>query len=212
MDTAVSLNKSGQALGRKGRRTRSNIVEGLKALLAKAPIAGVTVAAVAAEANISAPTFYLYFEDLGEVLLAALEEVEPDLAAIRETLEPEWPPERTFACAEAFIQAYHDLWTKHGPILQARNVLAEQGDPRFMAHRHDGPRGLAHLLAGKMRVIHRQDTPRPVEPNGMTAILITALERISTLLAQEYYAPGVINWERSRHALAHFIAESIQPS
>ncbi len=208
---AAEVNKWGQILGRKGRRTQARIVAGLKLLLASAPIAGITVIAVAAEADVSGPTFYSYFDDLGEVLLAALQEVEPDLAAVRHTLEIDWPREQAFTHAELFIEAYRDLWMKHAPVLQARNALAELRDERFMAHRVTGPNELAHMLAAKMHPIHRADTPRPVEPLGMASIVITALERLSTHLANAYHEPDAINWKRSRHALAHFIVEGIRP-
>jgi AcrR family transcriptional regulator len=207
----ISVNKSGQSLGRKGRRTRANIVSGLKTLLLSTAITNLTVQAVANEAYISAPTFYLYFEDLGEVLLAALEEVAPDMAVIRSRLDADWPADRTYACALAFAQAYFDLWRKHGPVLRARNSLAEQDDARFMKHRHEGPDEFARMLRDKMHEVRRDDTSDVITAAGLSAIIITALERIATLVALEYYQPGVVNWKVCSQALAHIIAEGVRP-
>jgi AcrR family transcriptional regulator len=212
MNEDVTVNKSGQSLGRKGRRTRANIVAGANQLLREAPFGALTVAAIAKQAEISAPTFYLYFEDMGEVLLAMLDDVNQDLEGVLAMLTKPWPADRTYTCALEFVHAYFDLWFQHGPVLRARNSMADQGDARFRASRHEGAVHFADALAHRFRDIHRTDSDDVITARGVGGIVITALERLATVVALEFYAPGTVNWEDSSKALAHIIAESVDPA
>ena len=69
---AVSHNLVGQRLGRKGQATRERILDAMLRLLADAEGPPVTLTGVAREAGIGLSNLYLYFPDIGELLLAAL--------------------------------------------------------------------------------------------------------------------------------------------
>ena len=211
MNDSVTVNKSGQSLGRKGRRTRAKIVAGASHLLRESPMGGLTVAAIAKEADISAPTFYLYFEDVGEVVLAILDEVSGELDAVLGKLEAPWPADRTYACALAFVQAYFGLWLKHGAVLRARNHLADQADPRFVNARYQSAMRFADALGRKFHDVRRGDTGDLITAVSLSGGIITSLERVVTVGALEYYSIGVVRWENSSRALAHLIADSVNP-
>lgn len=211
MTESITVNKSGQSLGRKGRRTRANIVAGASHLLRETPMAALTVAAIAKQADISAPTFYLYFEDVGEVLLAVLEDVSHELDGVLAKLEAPWPADRTFACAQEFVQAYFELWIKHGAVLRARNHLADQADPRFVNVRYGSAMQLAAALGRKFRDVRRADTGDVITSVSLSGVIITSLERMATVVALEYYSRGVVRWPDSSRALAHVIADSVNP-
>ena len=72
---AVSHNQVGQKLGRKGQQTRERILSAMLELLAEVDGPPVTLTAVAKEAKVRLPNLYLYFPDMGALLLAALERV-----------------------------------------------------------------------------------------------------------------------------------------
>jgi AcrR family transcriptional regulator len=211
MTDTISVNKSGQSLGRKGRRTRANIVAAASHLLHETPLGALTVAAIAKQADISAPTFYLYFEDVGEVLLAVLEDVTHELDEVLALLEAPWPVERTFECALRFVQAYFDLWVKHGAVLRARNHLSDQADPRFMKIRYGSALQFADALGRKFKDVRRDDTGEVITSVSLSAVTITSLERMATVVALEYYSRGVVRWQDSSRALAHLIADSVNP-
>jgi AcrR family transcriptional regulator len=211
MTHAITVNKSGQSLGRKGRQTRANIIAGANYLLRETPMGGLTVAAIAKQADISAPTFYLYFEDVGEVLLAVLDEVAHELDGVLAKLVAPWPAERTYGCALAFVQAYFELWIRHGALLRARNQLADQADPRFMKNRYESAMQFAAALGDKFQDIKRGDTGDVITSVSLSGVIITSLERLATVVALEYYSRGVVRWEDSSRALAHLIADSVNP-
>jgi AcrR family transcriptional regulator len=210
MSDEVTLNKSGQALGRKGRRTRANILAGAGHLLRENPWTPLTVAAVAKQADISAPTFYLYFEDVGEVLLAMLDELQPELDAVLALLTEPWPADETYARALRFCEAYFEFWIRHVPLLRVRNNLSDQGDRRFLLSRLDGATPFSEGLAKRFSDIHRPDTDHVIEARGMAAVAMTALERLATVVAIDMYRDTTrFTWEHIPRSIAHLICESI---
>jgi AcrR family transcriptional regulator len=209
MSEQVTVNKSGQSLGRKGRRTRANILEGAGQLLREAPWTAPTVAAIAKQAEISAPTFYLYFEDVGEVLLAMLDELGEETEAVLALLNEPWPEAETYPRALAFVRAYFDFWIRHVPLLRVRNALSDQGDPRFRQNRYQGAQPFYAGLEAKFFKERRETGGEVIEGRGVAAVAMTALERLATVVALEIHQRTDIPWEHQMHALAHIIADSV---
>jgi AcrR family transcriptional regulator len=212
MSEDVTVNKSGQSLGRKGRRTRANILEGAGQLLRETPWTPPTVAAIAKQAEISAPTFYLYFEDVGEVLLAMLDELRDESDAILALLNEPWGEDEIYPRALKFVQAYFDFWIRHVPLLRVRNTLSDQGDPRFRQSRWQGAQPFYAGLEAKFFEERREAGGERIEGRGVAAVAMTALERLATVVALEIHQRTDIPWEHQMHALAHIIAGSVDRS
>ena len=66
----LSHNLNGQRLGRKGRDTRDRIIAAATELLAEPGNAAFTLSAVARKAGLGMTSLYVYFKDLGELVLA----------------------------------------------------------------------------------------------------------------------------------------------
>jgi AcrR family transcriptional regulator len=183
-----AFNKSGQLLGPKGSRTRLRIVEATEKLLADANGVEPTLAEVAGAASISAPTFYLYFTDVGEVVLAVVEQLAPRLDPLLALLDEPWPADQLFQRAKHFVEAYFDYWLGNAPQLRVRNQRADQGDARFVALRMTATDVLIAALSRKI-------AERPVAgglpcaPRDTATVLVTALERLATTFVLKLY-PG----------------------
>jgi AcrR family transcriptional regulator len=210
MDDEITVNKSGQSLGRKGRRTRANILAGAGQLLRESPGAPPTVAAIAKQADISAPTFYLYFEDVGEVLLAMLEDLHDESDAVLALLTEPWPETDAYPRALGFVRAYFDFWIRHVPILRVRNMLSDQGDPRFRTSRWQGAEPYFRAMAEKFFETRRQGNGDEIEGRGVAAVVMTALERLATVVALEIHQRRDIPWDHHLNALAYLIASSVE--
>ena len=63
-------NQQGQSLGDKGRRTRARLLEAATKLLKTRSVREMTVMDIAKRAKTSSATFYLYFKDVEDVVLA----------------------------------------------------------------------------------------------------------------------------------------------
>jgi AcrR family transcriptional regulator len=211
MTPSVTVNKSGQALGRKGQRTRAKLVTAARLLVRETQLGSLTVAAIAKQSGIAAPTFYLYFQDVGEVLLGVIEEVNQEMEGVLELLKEPWEAQHAHARASEFVEAYFELWIRYGPELRARNHLADQGDPRFFANRRDAGAKFFRALARKFQEIPGEDATETITPISMAAVISIALERLATIIAFAYYEKSAVSWSDSGRVLAYLIANAAFP-
>ena len=131
--TEVSHNLHGQRLGRKGYETRERILATAELMIESSRDSQITLSAIAREASVGLATFYLYFPDLGELILAVLGRVmDSSGAAYKDQLRTRWPEESLAACCKEFLHAHHRFWVRHSQLLQLRNGYADRGDLRFV--------------------------------------------------------------------------------
>lgn len=182
LDTAISHNQVGQKLGRKGQETRERILAAVLRLLADPDGPPVTLSGVAKEAHVRPPNVYLYFPDMGELLLAALARVmdtaeEAYLARLRKR----WPDDALPETCLEFLQAHYDFWERHARLLHMRNAMADANDLRFLRYRNDVTLPLITLLA-------RQIGPGDDASHGNVAcVLLVGLERVATVVTNPQF-------------------------
>lgn len=175
----LSHNLLGQRLGRKGRDTRERILAATERLLAGPADNPITLSAVAREASLGMTTLYLYFNDLTELLLAALE---PIMASAQESyvghLRSRWPDETLSEHCLTFVEAYHAFWVRHSRILHLRNSYADSNDERMRRHRVEVSQPLIELLVQQMggdpAIAHSRFY-------AMASVLLTGVERLATV-------------------------------
>ncbi|MGI4855991.1 MAG: TetR/AcrR family transcriptional regulator [Janthinobacterium lividum] len=131
METEASTNKQGQILGRKGRETRTKLMEATRLLLSSHSPVELTAVGIAAEAGTSPASFYMYFDDPKDVLFSLGEEAGRDMVMLRKIFEEPWSLDRLEQQTTAVIEGLNDVWTKHRPVLRFRNTEASRGDKRF---------------------------------------------------------------------------------
>ncbi len=181
---AIGYNLLGQRLGRKGRDTRQRILDGLARRLEQDDDAPVSLSAVAREASVALTTLYIYFSDLGELILAALEPVVKDARSLNVMLRTRWPDEQLPECCHAYLEAHQAYWIKNSRILHLRNSLADTGDRRLLRSRID----LTKLqISGLVRQM--DGDPASVESICFhTAIVVmTGIERVSTMVTSPHH-------------------------
>lgn len=178
-----SHNQIGQKLGRKGRETRERILHAMLRLLADSEGPPVTLTSVAKEASIRLTNLYLYFPDLGDLLLAALARVmDTAEAAYLEMLRERWPNAQLDEACLAFLTAHHDFWKRNARILHMRNALADAGDLRVLQYRNVATVPLINLLAAQMNGFPDE---RDIH---VATVLLTAVERVATVTTNPHYA------------------------
>jgi AcrR family transcriptional regulator len=127
---------SRQDLGRKGIETRRRLMNAARGLLdVTSPIA-VTVAAIARAAGTSTGTFYVYFDDVNDIVLALAQEASADLGAVHEALEAWHGGLSADAGAERFVRSFRAYYDAHRAILSIRNMEGDRGDERFARMLH----------------------------------------------------------------------------
>ena len=180
--TPVSHNQVGQKLGRKGQETRERILAAVLRLLADPHGPPVTLAGVAKEASVRPPNLYLYFPDMGELLLAALARVmETAEEAYVAKLRHRWPDEQLYDRCLDFLQAHYDFWRRHARLLHMRNAMADANDLRVLRYRNDVTVPLINLLAGQ---IGSHDDARD---DNLACVMMTGLERVATVVTNPQF-------------------------
>ena len=183
--TSASHNLLGQRLGRKGRDTRQRILDALAQNMARDDGTPVSLSAVAREASVAMTTLYLYFGDLGELVLAALKPVIEDGRGLQVRLRHRWPDEELAQSCQAYLREHQDFWQRHARLLHLRNGFADAGDRRFLRARIDMARpqirGLIRQMDGDPTIV---DSPS----FHMAVVVMTGIERAATTVTGPFYA------------------------
>lgn len=177
---AGRINQQGQAMGEKGARTRRRLLEATDHLLRTRPLLELSVADIAKGAETSPATFYLYFPDVSEAVLAVISEISqstPHLLALA-TAAGEGPDGDLKA--QEFVHAYIAHWRNHGPLFRVRNLAADEGDERFLKVRNEAIRPLLEMLTQK---VEKGQVPggatAHLHPRSAVAGLLSMIDRMA---------------------------------
>ena len=177
-DTALPQNQSGRTLGSKGRKTRQSIIDATIELLEHVRLRDITVFQIAKACRIAPGTFYIYFEGVPEVVIAALADavvLPPQLFAI---LGEDWFDGQGFARARRFVEEYCQYWDSHRTIFCVRSMSAEEGDERFVQLIREPIQPLLHALADCIARSQAMGlVPGGLQPTSGAAAILTMLER-----------------------------------
>ncbi|MFZ4603972.1 MAG: TetR/AcrR family transcriptional regulator [Caulobacterales bacterium] len=128
-------NRRGQKLGAKGDRTRMALMEAALELLSSRPIWEIKISDIAGMANVRGPNFYAYFDSVDDLLLALSEQATEDLPDMASLIDSGWEVLGGEACALRLAELSIDYWEKHRPVLRIVNMLADDGETRFLRAR-----------------------------------------------------------------------------
>ena len=180
----ASYNLLGQRLGRKGRDTRQRILDGLARRMAQDDGTPISLSAVAREASVGMTTLYLYFADLGELVLAALQPVVQDARFLQTMLRARWPDDELAERCRAYLLAHQDFWQRNAAILHLRNGFADAGDRRFL-------RARIELARPQIRGLIRQMDSDPKAVGSLcfhlAIVVMTGVERAATIITGPHY-------------------------
>lgn len=175
-------NHYGQKIGSKGERTRQALIDTTVELLGTHGLRDVSVADVARGAQTSPATFYVYFRGVPEVVLAALEDAPQTSPELEALIAKDWQEPGALERARAFVDAYCELWNRHGTVFRVRNLAAEEGDARFYQARMAAA---APMMAALTAQIERAQAagavPADLRPRACAGTILMMLERLSAI-------------------------------
>jgi AcrR family transcriptional regulator len=184
----LRVNKQGQALGRKGEESRRRLLDATLALLTKGSMHKISASAIAREAAMASQSFYLYFKDIDEVILALAQEAAVDLQGVVALLANAPGDSEPKMLSKQVIDAFADYWDRHRPILIARNYIADSGNMQFLKLRQDATMPMIHALADRIQAA-RQDVTR-VEAVSRAVVVYSAMERLAARALSAQYEPA----------------------
>jgi AcrR family transcriptional regulator len=174
-----TANNIGQAMGAKGQRTRRRIIDATVTLLATTSLRDARVAEIARLAEISPASFYVYFDSVHDVVLAAIAEIDQSPPVLLDMLVQPWPASEARSRARAFVRSYIDYWQDHRVVFRVRNLASEEGDERFRKLRENAIRPLLGAMAA--RIDARDSTDHDVPGFAQAGVIAAMLERISAI-------------------------------
>lgn len=140
----------GRALGRRGAATRNRLLEATTELLETHGVRDLRVVDIARRVGTSPATFYQYFRDVEDAVLALSAEVGEDLAPFAELLERPWTGPDGLDAARELVGSFIEYWDAHRAVLRTRNLAAQEGDRRFRDVRSTALAPLREGLAAKV--------------------------------------------------------------
>ncbi len=177
-EAAVALD--GRPLGKRGAATRRRLLDATARLLESDGVRDLRVVDIAREVGTSPATFYQYFRDVEEAVLALTAEVGEELAPVDELLKRSWTGPAGLDAAREMVEAFIRYWDGHRAVLRTRNLAAQEGDVRFRQVRNNSLRPITDHLA--TTVTESQADGRvsaEISPMAAAAALVALLERMA---------------------------------
>ena len=135
----------GRALGKRGALTRRKLLDATAALLEDRGVRDLRVVDIARAVGTSPATFYQYFRDVEEAVLALAAEVGDEVTPLARLLDAPWDNDDGLDAARALVDGFVSYWDRHRAVLRTRNLAAQEGDARMSALSRGHPRKRGNL-------------------------------------------------------------------
>jgi AcrR family transcriptional regulator len=201
------LGIDGRRLGRRAQLTRRRLLDATADLLGTEGILDLTVVEIARKVGTSPATFYQYFQNVEEAVLALSEEVGGELHNLAELVDARWQGAKGLEAARALVDGFLSYWDQHRAVLRTRNLAAEEGDQRFREVRNRALSQVTDAVARK--VAEFQATGKvsdQITAYAAAAALVAMLERMAVYHV-ELEGRGV-----SRQAMVETVARIVHHS
>ncbi|MDB5447861.1 MAG: transcriptional regulator, TetR family [Phenylobacterium sp.] len=167
-------------MGAKGMQTRRRLLDATAALLRTIPLHELSVAQIIKEARTSTSTFYVYFNDVAEAVLALTGEVSQSPPNLLGMLDRAWSHQGASDIAHEFVAAYLEQIEGHAALLRVRNLASDEGDDRFSRQRLNAVNALTGLMAQRISETRDADAlPADLDPPAGAGALLALIERIA---------------------------------
>jgi AcrR family transcriptional regulator len=174
------FNMDGQAIGARGARTRGRLVEATRDLLQTEALVDISVAKIARAAETAPSTFYLYFQDVPEAVLAAVSEVSQTTPELLALWTGGWDERAAEARALQFVTEYFAQWRQHHALFRVRNLAGDEGDQRFIQARADSVSPLFCIMTQRIAGFQAEGRlPAGLRPAAAASACLSMIDRLA---------------------------------
>jgi len=166
----------GRVPGRRGRATRTRLLECTSEMLATTSFRELKVIDIAREANTSPATFYQYFPDVESAILVLAEEMADDtteLTGIVRDGTGTGPHARDAALA--LVDGFFGFWERYRSLLRVVELAGSEGDRRFGALRSR----MLNPVTVALRDVMVEGRPDANDPMAMAGVLVAMLANVA---------------------------------
>jgi AcrR family transcriptional regulator len=170
----------GRKLGQRAQATRRRLLDAAAELLETEGILELKVVDVARKVGASPATFYQYFANVEEAVLALSEEVGEEVLTLVPLLEQPWRGAKALDLARALVDGFITQWDANRAVLRTRDLAAQEGDPRFRQVRNESLSNITDRLAE--RIAENQAAGRigrEVTPYAAAGALVAMMGRMA---------------------------------
>ena len=169
----------GRRLGRRAQLTRRRLLDATSELLGTEGILDLTVVDIARNVGTSPATFYQYFQNVEEAVLALSAEVGDEVQPLAELVDGRWQGAKGLATARALVAGFLDYWDQHRAVLRTRNLAAQEGDTRFRQVRNEALSQITDRLAAKVAEFKATGkVPADINAYAAAGALVSMMERM----------------------------------
>jgi AcrR family transcriptional regulator len=123
---------TGRTPGRRGRATRERLLKCTAELLEKTSYRDLSVVDIADCAGTSPATFYQYFPDVQEAILALAGDLTSEAAEVTTLIRnSKWSGKAGSQSSLELVDEFLALWERHRPVLRVVELATAEGDLRF---------------------------------------------------------------------------------
>ena len=167
-------------LGPKALQTRRRLLDATEALLERRGLRELRVVEIARRVGTSPATFYQYFREVEEAVLALAERASEDVPAVLERIGGSLRGEAGLENARAIVDAFIRHWDDHHAVLRVRNLASEEGDARFQRVRRQMLAPVVEALAARVEESQEEGrVHRALHPHAAAAAMAAILERLA---------------------------------
>ncbi len=165
----------------RGRRTMAKLLEAGRRVFARRGYHAARVDDIVRSARTSHGTFYLYFADKQDLLVALASECRAALGELSDGLGPITADEAGYRTLRDFVEGFLDISERYGPVLRAwsEGTVEGSGGSRTGGHAFDE---VEAALRERIRDAGA-DAAGGVAPDRAAAALVAMLDRFSSLAA-----------------------------
>ena len=192
----------GRVPGRRGRATRTKLLDCLEGMLANSSFRDLKVTDVTREAGTSPATFYQYFPDIETAVLAIAEQMADEGSRLRACVtDGSWRGNDAYATADQMVDGFLAFWDEHQSLLRVIDLAALEGDTRFRDTRVQMLNAVTSALTDVIASVRRdEDGP---DANAMSGALVAMLAH--TAAHQDGFESWDIHVRDLRRALAELV-------
>jgi len=164
----------GRRLGRRAQATRRKLLDATAELLESRRLLDLTVVEVARRVGTSPASFYQYFQNVEEAVLALSDEIGEQLGELVPLVERPWRGANGFQACRDLVARFIAHWDEHRAVLRVRDLAAAEGDQRFRTVRNESMSIITDRLSDKIAESQRA---------GKVAATITPYAAASAMVA-----------------------------
>ena len=177
-DEVVALD--GRRLGRRAQATRRRLLDATGELLESRRLLDLTVVEVARRVGTSPASFYQYFQNVEEAVLALADEIGEQLAELIPLVEQPWRGAKGFEVCRLLVARFIAHWDEHRAVLRVRDLAAAEGDQRFRTVRNESMSIITDRLSDKIAESQRAGkVAAEVTPYAAASAMVAMMGRMA---------------------------------